>query len=165
MVASALNIVGQSLADVFLDNISCYVCKTCVVLMDTPNTNITFNNSGSHESRVSERTFEQWTPRLLQNKTQPRLLNVCRKSCRLNAELTAPNVLFRQETKLTCSIIKKPQTDQFHVCSEMNSCYCCVCFCNPSSSSQALQIFAGSVCVLSLHSSLAGFLFHKCCTL
>lgn len=36
MVALALNIVGQSLADVFLDNISCYVCKTYVVLMDTP---------------------------------------------------------------------------------------------------------------------------------
>ena len=30
--------------------------------------NYTFNNSGSQESSVSERTFEQWTPRLLQQK-------------------------------------------------------------------------------------------------
>lgn len=28
----------------------------------------TFSNSGSHESNVSERTLEQWTPKLLKEK-------------------------------------------------------------------------------------------------
>jgi len=41
----------------------------------------TFSNSGSHESRVRERTFEQWTPKLLRKEgktmVQKNILLVC----------------------------------------------------------------------------------------
>lgn len=34
----------------------------------------TLSNSGSHESNVSERTFEQWTPKLLKETSRKKII-------------------------------------------------------------------------------------------